>query len=266
MTAGQAVSTSAGTVRLTIAGAVAAVVFDRPEAHNAMTWAMYEQFAAICKSLARDASIRVVTLRGAGGKAFVAGTDIDQFRQFEGGEDGIAYERRIDAGIDLLERLPMPVIGIFDGWVVGGGLAIASACDLRIATPAARFGVPIAKTLGNCLSTANTARVVAGFGIGAAKRMLLLAEMLSAEEAQAAGFVTRVVAAEALDEVAAAMCARIAQHAPLTLHASKETIRRVAGGDRSRNDDLIRLCYGSEDFRRGVAAFVAKTGAEWTGR
>ncbi len=259
-------SASAGTVRLAIEGGVAAIVFDRPEAHNAMTWSMYEQLATICETLARDASVRVVTLRGAGGKAFVAGTDIEQFKQFQSGEDGIAYEQRIDAGIDLVERLPMPVVAIVDGWAVGGGLAIASACDLRIATPDARFGVPIARTLGNCLSTANTARVVAGFGVGAANRMLMLAEMLTAEEAFATGFVTRVVPRGELDAAAAAMCARLAQHAPLTLHAAKETIRRVGAGERARNDDLIRLCYGSEDFKRGVAAFVAKTSAEWTGR
>lgn len=259
-------SASPGAVRLSIDGGVAAVVFDRPEAHNAMTWSMYEQLASICARLSTDPSIRVLTLRGAGGKAFVAGTDIEQFGQFQSGEDGIAYEGRIDAGIDAIERLPMPVVAILDGWVVGGGLAIASACDLRIATSAARFGVPIARTLGNCLSTANTARIVAGFGVGAAKRMLLLAEMLTADEAHATGFVTRIVASETLDREAAEMCVRLAGHAPLTLRASKETIRRMAAGDRARNDDLIRLCYGSDDFKHGVAAFVGKGSATWVGR
>ena len=144
-------STRAGTVRLSIDGGIAAIVFDRADAHNAMTWSMYEQLADICHALADDPAVRVATMRGAGGKAFIAGTDIEQFQSFSGGGDGIAYERRIDAGIDLIERLPMPVVAVLDGWVVGGGLAIASACDLRIATPDARFGVPIARTLGNCL-------------------------------------------------------------------------------------------------------------------
>ena len=243
-------SASAGTVRLSIEAGVAAVVFDRPEAHNAMTWAMYGELAAICTRLTNDPSIRVVTLRGAGGKAFVAGTDIEQFKQFRNGDDGLAYEANIDAGVDGLERLPMPVVAILDGWVVGGGLAIASACDLRIATPATQFGVPIARTLGNCLPPPRTPPPASSpaSGVGAARRMLLLAEMLSAEEARAAGFVTRIVAADTLDHEAAAMCARIAGLAPLTLRASKETMRRVAAGDRARNDDLIRLCYGSEDF------------------
>ena len=258
-------SGNAGEVRLTVDGAIAAIVFDRVEAHNAMTWTMYEQLAAICTSLAADPTVRVVTMRGAGGKAFIAGTDIEQFAQFGGGDDGIAYERRIDAGIDLIECLPMPVVAVLDGWVVGGGLAIAAACDLRIATKETSFGVPIARTLGNCLSTSNTARVVAGFGVGAAKRMLLLAEMLSAEEARACGFVAQIAERESLDDTVAAVCARLQQHAPLTMRASKETIRRIVSAVGS-NDDLIRLCYGSGDFKAGVAAFVAKKPAIWEGR
>ena len=256
----------AGSVGLHVERGVGAIVFDRPEAHNAMTWAMYEQLGAHCERLAGDGSVRVVTLRGAGAKAFVAGTDIAQFASFTGADDGVAYERRIDAGIEAIERLPMPVLGILDGWVVGGGLAIAAACDLRIATPAARFGVPIAKTLGNGLSSANTARVVAGFGVGAAKRMLLLAEMLSAEEAKATGFVTQLVGADALDAAVRAACDRVLGLAPLTLRAAKESIRRVVAGEPGGNEDLVRLVYGSADFREGVAAFVARRPPAWQGR
>jgi enoyl-CoA hydratase len=258
--------TSAGAVRLGIFGAVAAVVFDRPHAHNALTWTMYEQLGAICERLANEPSVRVVTLRGAGGKAFVAGTDIAQFADFAGAEDGVAYERRIDAGVDALERLPMPVVAILEGWVVGGGLALAAAADLRLATPDARFGVPIARTLGNCLSSANTARVVAGFGTGMAKRMLLLAELVDADDAKAAGFVTQVVPRDALDAAAAAMCERLAGHAPLTMHAAKETMRRLRAAVEVDNADLVRQCYGSADFREGVAAFVEKRPAVWQGR
>ncbi|MGN6701972.1 MAG: enoyl-CoA hydratase-related protein, partial [Burkholderiaceae bacterium] len=173
---------SNGQVHLSVDGGIASVVIDRPEARNAMTWAMYEQLAAICERLAPDPTIRVATFRGAGGEAFVAGTDIEQFRDFGGGEDGIAYERRIDAYIGGIERLPMPTVAIVEGWAIGGGLAITAACDFRIATPQSSFGVPIARTLGNCLSINNAARVVAGFGEGRAKRMLLLAETIGAEE------------------------------------------------------------------------------------
>ncbi len=254
-----------GAVRLSISDGVAAIVFDRPHAHNAMTWAMYAALGSICERLASDACVHAVTLRGAGGKAFVAGTAIEQFSAFKSAEDGVAYERGIDAGIERIERLPMPVIAILEGWVVGGGLAIAAACDLRIATPDARFGVPIARTLGNCLSAANTARIVNGFGIGHARRMLLLAQTLDASEAQAAGFLAEIAAPDALDATVAAMCERIASLAPLTLRAAKETLRRVAHEAAPANEDLIRLCYGSRDFGEGVAAFIGKRKPVWSG-
>ena len=255
-----------GAVRLSFDGAVASVVFDRPAAHNALTWAMYEQLAAICERLVVEDGVRVVTLRGAGGKAFVAGTDIAQFAAFRGADDGVAYERRIDEGVAALERLPVPVVAILEGWVVGGGLALAATADLRIATPDARFGVPIARTLGNCLSSANTARVVAGFGPGLAKRMLMLAELIDAPEAKAAGFVTQIAERAAIDAEAAAMCTRLASHAPLTMRAAKETMRRLRDAGAVDATDLVRLCYGSADFLEGVAAFVEKRPARWEGR
>ena len=172
-----------GAVYLTINAGVASVVFDRPQARNAMTWAMYEQLGSICQRLQTEPGVRVVTFQGAGGEAFVAGTDIAQFQAFQSGEDGVAYERTIDNGIGLIESLPMPSVAVISGWTIGGGLAIATACDFRIATPASRFGVPIAKTLGNCLSMANLARLVAVWGTQRLKRMLLLAELINADEA-----------------------------------------------------------------------------------
>lgn len=256
---------SNGQVHLSVDGGIASVLIDRPEARNAMTWAMYEQLAAICERLAADPTIRVATFRGAGGEAFVAGTDIEQFRDFGGGEDGIAYERRIDAYIGGIERLPMPTVAIVEGWAIGGGLAITAACDFRIATPQSSFGVPIARTLGNCLSINNAARVVAGFGEGRAKRMLLLAETIGADEAKACGYLTEIVAPEEIDSKAAALCAKLAKHAPLTMRASKEAIRRVIGAGLPSGDDLVRLCYGSRDFKIGVEAFVAKQRPAWTG-
>ena len=176
-----------GVVHLTINAGVASVIFDRPLARNAMTWAMYEQLGNICRQLQTNSSVRVVTLQGAGGEAFVAGTDIEQFKAFSSGDDGVAYERTIDKGISLIESLPMPTVAVISGWTIGGGLAIATACDFRIATPESRFGVPIARTLGNCLSMSNLARLRAAFGTQRVKRMLLLAELLSADEALACG-------------------------------------------------------------------------------
>jgi enoyl-CoA hydratase/carnithine racemase len=256
---------SNGRVHLSVREGVASILIDRPQARNAMTWSMYDELAKICETIAADRDIRVATFRGAGGEAFVAGTDIEQFRAFKDGEDGIAYEKVIDERIGLIESLPMPTVAIVDGWAIGGGLAITAACDFRIATPQASFGVPIARTLGNCLSIANTARVVAAFGVGRAKRMLLLAETIDAAEAKDCGFVTEIADAAEIDEKAAALCARLAKHAPVTMRCSKEGIRRVVNEGLPKGDDLIRACYGSRDFKIGVEAFMEKKRPVWTG-
>lgn len=256
---------SAGEVRLRLDHGVAHILIDRPAARNAMTWAMYDALADICRQISADPGVRVAVLRGAGGEAFVSGTDIEQFSQFSTGEDGIAYERLIDERIALIETLPMPSIAVVDGWAIGGGIAIAAACDFRIATPKSAFGVPIARTLGNCLSPANVARLVAGFGAARARRMLLLADSISAEEALACGFVTQVAQADQLDTAVAAMCQRLSQHAPITMRVSKEAIRRVVEQSVPEGEDLIRQTYGSADFKAGVAAFLAKGRPQWSG-
>lgn len=254
-----------GGVHLAISAGVASVVFDRPAARNAMTWAMYERLNEICEQLKGDPAVRVVTFRGAGGQAFVAGTDIEQFTTFGSGEDGVAYEKQIDECIARLESLPMPTVAAIDGWTIGGGLAIATACDFRIATPGSRFGVPIAKTLGNCLSVANLARLCAVFGIPRVKRMLMLAEVLTADEALACGFLTQVSAAGEIDAALASLCQRLAALAPVTQSVSKEGLRRLVNTGLPPDEDLIRRCYGSDDFREGVQAFVAKRSPVWKG-
>ena len=255
-----------GQVRLHIDGAVASVVFDRPAARNAMTWAMYGQLGAICDRLSREPGVRVACLRGAGGEAFVAGTDIEQFKAFKDGGDGVAYERRIDEGVARLESLPMATVAVIEGWAVGGGLAIATACDIRIATPSARLGVPIAKTLGNCLSAANLARLVAAFGRPRVQRMLVGAEILTADEGLACGYLAQVVPAEGMDAAAAALCRRLASLAPVTQAVTKEALRRLLVQNLPDVEDLILRAYGSEDFREGVTAFAGKRSPAWRGR
>jgi enoyl-CoA hydratase/carnithine racemase len=256
---------SEGRVHYNVADGVASVLFDRPEAKNAMTWAMYEGLASACRSIAADDAVKVAVFRGAGG-AFVAGTDIQQFTSFQGAEDGIAYERRIDAAIGGIEMVPKPIIAAIEGVCVGGGLAIATTCDFRIATLSARFGVPIARTLGNCLSVGNVARLLAQFGPGRTKRMLMLAELISAEEAAACGFVDALVSPDEIEDKLGDMCRRLKGHAPLTMRAAKEAIRRITLEQLPDGDDLIRACYGSADFHEGVDAFLVKRTPEWKGR
>jgi enoyl-CoA hydratase len=256
---------SDGAVHLDIEGGVASVVFDRPLARNAMTWAMYEQLGQICDQLLAGSSVRVVTFRGAGGVAFVAGTDIEQFKAFRHGEDGVAYEQQIDQCIQKLESLPMPTVAVIEGWAIGGGLAIATSCDFRIGTPSSRFGVPIAKTLGNCLSVANLARLCAVFGLPRVKRMLMLADILTADEALDCGFLLQISEAGELDDALLKLCQRLSALAPVTQSVIKEGLRRLVAHDLPPGEDLIHRCYGSSDFREGVDAFVAKRSPVWTG-
>ncbi len=256
---------SAGAVRHAVDDGIATVIFDRPEARNALTWRMYDELARIGEAIAADRSVRAVVFRGAGDEAFVAGTDISQFDSFEGGLDGLAYERRIDASIAAIEQLPVPSIAAVRGVAAGAGLMIATACDFRFATPEARFAVPIARTVGNCLSMANMARLLAAFGPATTRRMLLLAETLTGAEAAACGF-AELVAGDAMDARIANVCRRLGESAPLTVRAAREAIRRLTVTELPDGDDLIRLVYGSADFKTGVAAFMAKQRPVWQGR
>jgi enoyl-CoA hydratase/carnithine racemase len=254
-----------GQVDYEVKDGVAFVTFNRPEARNAMTWAMYDGLARACDAIISDDAVRVALLRGAGG-AFVAGTDIQQFTQFKGGDDGIAYERRIEAAVGQIEGVNKPMVAVIEGFATGGGLIIAASCDVRLATPDARFGVPIARTLGNCISVNNVARLMAHFGTARAKRMLMLAEMIDSEEARACGFVEAIHPATEIGAKAEALCRRLIGHAPLTMRAAKEAMRRITLANLPDGSDLIRACYGSVDFKEGVDAFLAKRKPEWQGR
>ena len=254
-----------GIVRLEQRGAVGVITFDRPDARNAMTWEMYQDLDAAIDRIAREASLRVVVLRGKGSH-FVAGTDIAQFTKFTSAEDGVAYERELERVVSKLESLHLATVAAVEGYAVGAGLVLAAACDVRVATPSARFGVPIAKTVGNSLSMANYARLVALLGASCTKAMLITADFITAEQARSLGFVSHVVAPEIFDNELDALCDRVASHAPLTIQATKEAVRRIVNGAAEDDDDLIRRTYGSSDFHEGVAAFVEKRAARWQGR
>ena len=257
--------TAGGTVRFERRGATAVITFDRPSARNAMTWSMYEQLETILDRARVERDLRVVVLRGAGGH-FVAGTDIAQFVDFRSGDDGVAYERRLEAVLSKLESLPVATIAAVEGYAVGGGMALATVCDLRVCTPDARFGVPIAKTVGNCLSMANYARLVASLGAARTSALLFTAELMGADEARALGFVVRVVANGELDDTVDALGARIASHSPITLQVTREAIRRIVQSASANGDDLVRRAYDSRDFHEGVAAFIEKRTPRWEGR
>jgi enoyl-CoA hydratase/carnithine racemase len=252
-------------------GAVLTVLFNRPAQRNAMTYAMYEGLAEACERADEDDAVRVLVLRGAGGRAFVAGTDISQFLEFgsggsTSGEDGVAYEARIERVVNRLEDVGVPTVAAVEGACVGGGLILAAACDLRVATASARFGVPVARTLGNCLSMNTYSLLVSHLGPARTLDMLLRARLLSAADAASAGFVGEVCADGGLDAALAALVDTLLGHAPLSMRAAKQAVARLRRADLPDGDDLVREVFGSADFRAGVEAFVARTPVSWTGR
>lgn len=246
---------------------IAWITVDRPAARNAMTFAMWERLREAAGELDADPAVKVVVLTGAGDAAFVSGTDIAEFRAFTGGDDGIAYEARMEAVMRALETIRVPTIAAIAGSCTGGGAGIAACCDLRIGAPNARIGVPVARTLGNCLSIANLARVAELVGADAAKAMLLTGRLIDAPEALRCGFLSEIApAGELLQSRASEVAQAIAELAPLTLRATKTMVRRLRDARvLPSDDDLIRLCYGSRDFREGLTAFLDKRAPEWTG-
>ena len=246
---------------------IARATFNRPQARNALTFGMYERLAAICAGIGADPSIRALVITGAGEKAFAAGTDIAQFREFKSPEDALGYEARIDRVLTAVEACRVPTIAAIAGACTGGGAAIACACDLRVAAEGARFGFPIARTLGNCLSLSNIARLAALIGPARVAEMIFTARLIEAPEAQAIGLVGEILPdAAALAQRADALARLVASHAPLTLRATKEALRRLREhGAAAQDQDLVLMCYMSQDFREGMDAFLGKRPPAWRG-
>lgn len=253
-------------ILFSVADGIGTLTLNRPEARNALTFSMYERLAEICAAPEAHGA-RVLILTGAGEKAFAAGTDISQFRAFSTPQDALGYEQRIERIVTTIETCPVPTIAAISGAVTGGGAAIACSCDLRIAAANAKFGFPIARTLGNCLSMKNYARLAGLLGAARVKDLIFTARLMEAEEGRAIGLYSEVLADHAaLMARAEALARTIAGHAPLTLSVTKRALARIADGTQGHDDDLILACYMSEDFREGMEAFLAKRPPRWKGR
>jgi enoyl-CoA hydratase len=247
-------------------GGIGRITFNRPQARNAFTFAMYERLAEICTRANTDRAIKVLLLRGAGDKAFAAGTDINQFRAFKTPQDALDYENRIDRVLGILEQCRVPTIAAITGACTGGGAGIAASCDIRIGTTTTRMGFPIARTLGNCLSMSNISRITALIGPARVKDLIFTARLVGAEEAAAVGLLTEVVDVAALDRRADEVARLVAGNAPLTLSATKQAVARLQKPlIRDEGEDLILMCYTSKDFREGLDAFLNKRAPQWRG-
>jgi enoyl-CoA hydratase/carnithine racemase len=234
---------------------VVEVTFNRPARLNAFTREMYAELHALCRELVDDPAVKVLVLRGAGGMAFAAGNDIQDFLA----QDQVPYEEEIRAMFTALFELPQVTIAAIDGACVGGGLAIATHCDLRVATPGSRFGYPIARTLGNALSSPVLFRCASVFGESLTREMLLTARLQSAERAYAVGALLAVT--DALDDVVDDLVASILSLSSVTLRTTKAQLafraahlEPVPDGE----EQLLRDVYSGPDFAEGVRAFLAK--------
>ncbi len=246
---------------------IAVATLNRPAARNALTLAMYERLAEICSTITPGGPVKALIITGAGDKAFGAGTDIAVFRDVKTREAALAYEEKMDRVLSTIEATPVPTIAAIAGGCTGGGAAIAAVCDLRIATADMRFGFPIARTLGNCLSMANLARLTSLIGAARTKEILFTARLIGAQEALSIGLVSEVLEDHgALMTRSGAVARMVAAHAPLTLRATKEALRRLQHALRGQDEDLIAMCYTSADFREGMESFLGKRKPAWTGK
>ena len=236
----------------------------RPESRNSLTFDMYQALENLCCD---PGAARVIVLTAEGDKAFASGTDISNFKDFHSAQDAIDYEAMIGRVIDAVESSPIPVIASLHGIVAGGGAAIAAAADIRLGTPDTRFGMPIARTLGNCLSVANLNRLVHLLGESRTRYLLLSAEFLPIAPLVESGFVSEVVeTAELCDQRARALAQHLMTLAPLTISATRDGLNRLSQRATPGDIDLIQRCYLSDDFAEGIDAFFAKRKAKWSGQ
>lgn len=244
-------------------GSIARITFNNPGARNALTWPMYEELKQICDHIAKSPEIKVVIFRGAGDKAFVSGSDIQQFVDLKEDE---AYEVAVDAIFHSLQHLPIPTIALIEGLAVGSGLLIATACDFRISTTDARFGIPVAQTLGNCLSPSNLSWITNHLGVSIVKRILLTAELIKAPELLRAGYLYQTTSPEEIAEATETLANKLAALAPITQKASKVTLARLIESNLPECTELMRETYNSIDFKEGVHAFLEGRPPKWLGK
>jgi enoyl-CoA hydratase/carnithine racemase len=257
-------------IRYAARDGIASLVIDQPGKMNAMTYEMWSSLPGLVERAERDPDLRLITLRGEGGRAFCAGADISQFGEKRDSADAVAaYDKAVSKGNAALAGSTKPTVALISGICFGGGFGLAMCCDLRVAAAGSRFRVPAAR-LGLGYAFSNLEMLAHKLGVGPTADLLLSARTIDAAEAAAMGIVNAVFPTETFESEAQAYAARIAGNAPLTLKAIKaalvEMARPEAERDPHRVDSLVKACFSSEDYREGRAAFAEKREPVFRGR
>src|SRR5450432_1624757 len=250
------------------AGAIATVVLNRPEKLNALTRPMWKRLGDVFEEFAADDSVRCIVIRGAGTKAFAPGNDISEFASERSNvEQARAYGADMRRTIEAIDACPHPVVAQIHGICVGGGLEIAGLADIRICGESSRFGVPINK-LGLVMAYAEIASLIALAGEAIALEILLEGRVFDAAEAKDKGLVTRVVADDRVEAEALDTAQRIADGAPLVARWHKKFARRLRDARPLSAEEYDEgfACFGTQDFRIGYQAFLAKTKPAFEGK
>jgi len=244
-----------------IDGPIGWMTFNKPARRNAVSLDMWEAIPAILDRFESDPRVRVIVLKGAGDQAFVSGADISQFESARSSREGNAqYEKTLGAASERLSACGKPTIAMIRGWCIGGGVAIAICCDLRIAAEDARFGIPAAR-LGLGYGAAGVKKLVDVVGPAFTKEIFFTARHFSAAEAREMGLVNRVVAGATLEDYTRQYCATIGDNAPMTMHALKRTVGELLRGEKADmavSERLVNACFESQDFIEGRTAFMEK--------
>jgi enoyl-CoA hydratase/carnithine racemase len=250
-----------------VEGGIGWLIFNQPERLNAVRYDMWAALPLAVAELQSDPSVRCIIARGAGDKAFVSGADIAEFEtERRDAETNSVFTKAVTAATRSLIECPLPVIAMINGFCIGGGIVISSACDIRVGSLGSRFGVPAGK-LGLGYELDNLKRLVSIVGPGVAMDMLATARHFSAEEALACGFLNRLVPAGELEALTLAYAGMVAELAPLTLKAAKLAKRAaIESGLDATAQAAIDVCFDSEDYREGRAAFATKRKPVFKGR